>query len=95
MTNSVSRLRPVQGLASQTIVSILKTAKNEASFLELQELTIHFKQALLKYLRFMLKKKLLRYRKQGRWTIYKTTKKGEHLMKLLCYQDKPLGVKRT
>jgi len=94
MRRRETRLKPVQGLASQTIVSILKTAKNEAAFLELQELTIHFKQSLLKYLRFMLKKKLLTYRKQGRWTIYKTTKKGKKLMKLLCYSDKPLGVNR-
>lgn len=83
-----TRLKPVQGLASETLVSILKTCKQETAFGELQELTIHFKQGLLKYIRFLLSKKLISYRKEGHYTIYKTTKKGEKLMLLLCYTDK-------
>lgn len=89
-----TRLKPSQGFATQTLISILKTCKNEAALGELQELTIHFKSALLKYMRFLLDKKLVIYRKQGSYTIYKTTKKGEKLMELLSYNDKPLGKQR-
>jgi len=42
----------------------------------------------------MLKKKLLTYRIQGNYTIYKTTKKGKNVIQLLCYKDKPLGKHR-
>jgi len=86
-----TRLKPSQGFATQTLISILKTCKKDTAFGELQELTIHFKSALLKYIRFLLEKKLISYRKEGKYTIYKTTKKGENLMLLLCYTDKPTG----
>ena len=89
-----TRLKQVQGLASQTIVSILHKVEEETTTGELLQLTIHFKKALLKYLRFMLAKKLLKYRKQGKYTIYKTTAKGHTLAQLLCYKDKPLGKQR-
>ena len=84
-----TRLKPIQGLASESIVTILKTCGHETSFGELQELTIHLKKSLLKYLRFMIEKKLLKYHYEGRYTLYTTTKKGEKLIKLFCYNDKP------
>jgi len=89
MKKPKTRFKPVQGLASQSIVRILQTAKKEVTFKQLQSESIQFKQAFLKYLRFLLKKKLLKYRNEWNRTYYKTTKKGERLMNLLCYTDRP------
>lgn len=37
----------------------------------------------------MIEKKLLNYHYEGRYTLYTTTKKGEKLIELFCYNDKP------
>ena len=96
MTEKKSRLKPIQGLGSQYIVKILKKCNQKDGMTtgELLEETIKFKKTMLKYLRFMLDKKLIRYEKQQKYTVYYTTAKGNKVKELFCYSDKPLNKQR-